>query len=286
MPTRQPTADLDPYFRDLGMHPILNRDEEVALARRFQAGDKAAGQNLVTANLRLVVKIAKAYRTRGISLDDLIQEGNLGLMAAVAKFDPERGVRLISYAVFYIKAQIRAFLLRSWSLVKMGTTQEERQLFFALKKQETRPTAESWEALAVQLGVEVSRVQEMSRRVALRDQSLESPVTDGAVTPLIDRVADLAAPQDELLAEAEEAQLHSRRLHVALNHLDGRERLILQAHLMEDEPRPLRVLAGTLGISRERVRQLEARACAKLAEELGAELSCGVSARLPSRRAA
>jgi RNA polymerase sigma-32 factor len=267
MASRQTTTDLDQYFRDIGRHRVLNREEEVALALRFRAGDKAAGQQLVTANLRLVVKIAKAYQSQGVGLADLIQEGNLGLMTAVSKFDPDRGVRLISYAAFWIKANLRAYLLRTWSLVKIGTTQEDRQLFFALRKRDRQAT--SSEALSEELGVELSRVEQMTGRLKLRDQSLDATTAEGSETPLLDRVVDAnATRQDDLLSDLQEERNQRRDVRAALNRLDRRERFILQAHLMADQPKPLRVLAGKLSISRERVRQLEVRACSKMAKAL------------------
>jgi RNA polymerase sigma-32 factor len=270
MESRRKTLELGAYSRDIGRHRVLSREEEIALARRFRAGDKDAGQALVTANLRLVVKIAGSYRSYGAGFADLVQEGNLGLIAAVKKFDPERGVRLISYAVYWIKATIRAYLLRSWSIVKMGGTLEERQLFFALRKHEQQSADESLEPLSHQLGVELSRVQTMKSRLTLRDRSLDGPTTSGSPTAAVDRVVSDAAPPDELLGDAEEAQIRRRTVQAALANLDRRERFIVRSHLMVDDPKPLRVLAGRLGISRERVRQLEQRACTKMIEALSA----------------
>jgi RNA polymerase sigma-32 factor len=263
--------DLEKYLAEVNRYPLLKPEEEQALARTFrETGDRRAAHALVTANLRFVVKVAAGYRGYGLRLADLIQEGNLGLMRAVEKFDPDQGIRLISYAVWWIRAYIQGHILQSWSIVKLGTTQAQRRLFFALAR--TRRECERLgaddaddadETVARRLRVRADEVRDVSRRMEGRDLSLDAPDPDGSQTHL-DRVASSAPPQDEQLAAAQE---HARtRLGVAgaLAVLDERERAIVEQRIMADDPATLQDIGARFGFSRERARQIEIRARGKL----------------------
>jgi RNA polymerase sigma-32 factor len=258
------------YLEDLSRHPLLTVDEEQSLARAFRDhGDRRAAHLLVTSNLRFVVKVAAGYRGYGLRLADLIQEGNLGLLRAVTKFDPDQGIRLVTYASWWIRAYIQAFVLQSWSLVKVGTTQTQRRLFFALARtrRELARAGSSEEDLdervARKLRVSTDDVREASGRLELRDQSLDTPVFDGGLTTL-ERCASGEDLQDERLSRARDAARLSRDVASALALLDDRERTIVEQRFMADEPASLQELGDRLGFSRERARQLEIRARGKL----------------------
>jgi RNA polymerase sigma-32 factor len=277
--TKADASPLDTYLRQIQRVALLTRDEEQRLARAFRdRGDLRAGHRLVEANLRFVVKIAFEYRRYGLAIPDLIQEGNLGLMKGVQKFDPDRDVRLVSYAVWWIRAYIQGHVLKSWSLVKVGTTQAQRKLFFSLARARreielltlgAKPDGEGTDAdlVAKRLDVTSSEVVEMEQRLAGRDVSLEAPVGDGTSTRL-DALGSGAEPQDEELARREEEASVARRVAAAIGRLDARERHIVEARIMGDGRVTLRDLGGELGFSRERARQLEARGLEKLRREL------------------
>jgi RNA polymerase sigma-32 factor len=253
-------------------HPLLSADEERALARAYRAGDGRAGHALVTANLRFVVKVAHGYRSYGLRLVDLIQEGNIGLMKAVQKFDPDMGIRLISYAVWWIRAYIQNYILRSWSLVKLGTTQAQRKLFFSLGRarreaERSGPDADRTRHMARSLRVQTDDVRHMEERLEARDVSLDAPVGDGGASH-VDFVASELPPQDEALSAAEEFRIVSLGVDGALARLDPRERYIVEQRLMADHPATLKKLGDHFGFSRERARQLEIRARDKLREAL------------------
>jgi len=273
---------LDQYMAQIKSIPLLNREEEEAEARAFFAtGDPRHAERLVLANLRFVVRIAHEYRGYGMRLLDLIQEGNMGLMNAVQKFDPDRGYRLISYAVWWIRAYIQDYVMRSYSLVKMGTTQAQRKLFFSGRKVkrelEQKGMDSSREAIAEAMGLKVSEVDQMEVRMARRDYSLDAPITvDDDGGRLIDVLpSDDATPEslvtDQLLHEARVSAVDD-----ALEVLDERERRIIGARDLAEEPMTLAELGKELGVSRERARQLEARGRQKIKGRLeqrgGAEL--------------
>jgi RNA polymerase sigma-32 factor len=279
--TRVPTASstLDQYLREINQVALLTVDEERSLARRFrQEGDKRAGHRLVEANLRFVVKVAFEYRSYGLRMADLIQEGNIGLMKAVQKFDPDKEIRLISYAVWWIRAYIQNHILKSWSLVKIGTTQAQRKLFFSLARtrheiERLTPGAGLEEGVDVnlvakKLKVRTSDVVEMTQRMEGRDLSLDAPVADGTSTHL-EFTAGAGEGQDVELAQAEEDALINLRVAEALGRLDPRERHIVEARIMGDGKETLRDLGHHFGFSRERARQLEIRALDKLRRDLG-----------------
>ncbi|HET7825409.1 MAG TPA: RNA polymerase sigma factor RpoH [Anaeromyxobacter sp.] len=273
------SSTLDQYLREINRVPLLTVEEERRLAREFRdQGDKRAGHRLVEANLRFVVKVAFEYRSYGLRMADLIQEGNIGLMKAVQKFDPDKEIRLISYAVWWIRAYIQNHILKSWSLVKIGTTQAQRKLFFSLAR--TRHEIERLtpgagldqegidvNLVAKKLRVRPSDVVEMQQRMEGRDLSLDAPVADGTSTHLEFTPGD-GDPQDEELARAEEEAIVHRRVSDAMGRLDPRERHIIEARIMGEGKETLRDLGQHFGFSRERARQLEIRALEKLRREL------------------
>ena len=274
---QQGHAPLDAYLADIRRIPLLTVEEEQRLARRFREGDGRAGHDLVAANLRFVVKVAFEYRAYGLRMPDVIQEGNIGLMRAVQKFDPDKRIRLISYAVWWVRAYIQNHILRSWSLVKLGTTQAQRKLFFSLARTR-RELSQTPDApggaveIARSLSVKPSEVEEMSARLERRDQSLDLPLEDDGATTRGDRLAFDAPSAHDVLATAEHQRRIGAGVHAALARLDARERFIIEQREMTEPPMSLRELGVHFGFSRERARQLELRATEKLRLEL-AELA-------------
>lgn len=269
-----PQSSLSTYLLEINKFPLLTAGEEHDLALRHrQTGDVEAAHKLVTANLRFVVKIAYEYSSYGVRMTDLIQEGNIGLMIAVKKFDPAKGYRLISYAVWWIRAMIQNFILKSWSLVKIGTTQAQRKLFYKLRQTKRALarylsgsdllTDADCHTLAKSLKVRDDEVQEMESRLKARDTSLDQPFhEDRSVTPL-----DLLASRDnqeELLARTEENEKVRSEVQKALTVLNDKERFIVEKRLMSDEPLTLQEIGNRYRISRERARQLEERAKKKI----------------------
>jgi RNA polymerase sigma-32 factor len=267
-----PTAGsgLAGYLAQIRRFPMLEAQEEYMLAKRWRAhGDSDAAQRLVTSHLRLVAKIAVGYRGYGLPMAEVISEGNVGLMQAVKRFDPDRGFRLTTYAIWWIKASIQEFILRSWSLVRLGTTANQKKLFFNLRKVKSKISAledgdlkrEQVELIAQRLGVAEQEVIDMNRRFA-GDLSLNAPVgEDGAAGQWQDWLVDEAPSQERIVAESQEFETRHTALNDALNVLTrGRERRIFEARRLADEPVTLDALAAEFGISRERVRQIETRA--------------------------
>jgi RNA polymerase sigma-32 factor len=257
------------YMAQIHRFPLLSREEEQQLALRYRReGDLDAAHTLICANLRFVVKIANEYRSYGMKLLDLVQEGNIGLMMAVKKFDPQRGIRLISYAVWWIRAYIQNFIIRSWSLVKLGTTQAQKKLFFKLGQARQAIQRLSGRAdaadLAEQLTVREAEIEEMSVRLAGRDASLDVELVEGEGYSLLDTLADQRRNQEELLIERETEEQLSGNVRQALTALNARERRIVHDRILAETPRTLQELADDYGISRERVRQLEKQALVKL----------------------
>ena len=270
-------GSLSLYLAEINRYSLLKVEEEQKLARRFAKGDFQAGHGLVTANLRFVVKVAYEYRSYGIRMSDLIQEGNIGLMKAVQKFDADKGIRLISYAVWWIRAYIQNYILKSWSLVKLGTTQAQRKLFFSLartrrelEKHNAGDGAIPVEEIARRLRVKPTEVREMEQRMGGRDLSLDAPIGEDGSSTHVDFVASGAAGQDEEVAEKEEAGMINARVRTALTRLDPRERYIIEQRVMNERPMTLKELGEHFGFSRERARQLEIRAKDKLKAELAA----------------
>jgi RNA polymerase sigma-32 factor len=270
-------STLDQYLREINRVALLTAEEERALARKFRdEGCKRSAHHLVEANLRFVVKVAFEYRSYGLRMSDLIQEGNIGLMKAVQKFDPDKEIRLISYAVWWIRAYIQNYILRSWSLVKIGTTQAQRRLFFSLARTRSeieRMTPGASEGavdpalIAKKLRVRPSDVVEMQQRMEGRDLSLDAPMSDGASTHLEFTPAE-GDGQDVELGRAQEERLVATRIAEAMGRLDPRERHIVESRIMGDGRETLRELGKHFGFSRERARQLEIRALEKLRREL------------------
>jgi RNA polymerase sigma-32 factor len=265
-----PVGSLDSYIDRVSQIPVLSKDEEVALATRFRTdADLDAARQLVLSHLRFVVHIARGYLGYGLPMGDLVQEGNVGLMKAVKRFDPTVGVRLVSFAVHWIRAEIHEYVLRNWRLVKVATTKSQRKLFFNLRKMKKNLawlSEEETQAVARDLGVEVSDVREMEQRLSARDMSFDpTPESDDeeSYSPAMYLPASNADPAIEVEREEWEED-SSDRLSVALEMLDERSRSILKRRWMTDDKATLHELADEYGISAERVRQVESNAIIKL----------------------
>jgi RNA polymerase sigma-32 factor len=274
---------LQTYMREVQRHALLTPDEEHALAVRYAStGDVAAAARLVTANLRLVVKIAYEYRRAYKNMMDLVQEGNIGLMQAVKRYDPYRGVKLSSYAAWWIRAYMLRFILNNWRLVKIGTTQAQRKLFFNLNKEKARLSAMGIEPthaeIAKRLNVEESEVIEMDRRLARSDASLDAPVgdSDDRTTTRLELLPAIDASPDRIAESAELSQILRERLDEFRKTLAGKDVIIFDKRLTADEPLTLQELGDEFGVSRERVRQLEARLTGKLRDYLRQSLGDAV----------
>ena len=265
-----PVGSLDAYIHAVGAFPVLSKEDEQDLANRFRdAEDLDAARELVMAHLRFVVHIAKGYTGYGLPLGDLIQEGNVGLMKAVKRFDPEYGVRLVSFAVHWIRAEIHEFVLRNWRIVKVATTKAQRKLFFNLRKSKKSLSwlsREETEAVANDLGVSAKEVTEMERRLSARDAIFDpSPDTDDerAFTP----AAYLPSPDADPATQVERTDWHNdatRRMSRAITALDDRSRHIIESRWLTEDKRTLHDLADEYGVSAERIRQIEANAIKKL----------------------
>jgi len=261
------------YVEDIQQFPMLEPHEEYVLAKSWREhGDHDAAHKLTTSHLRLVVKSAMAYRGYGLPISELISEGNVGLLQAVKRFEPDMGFRLSTYAIWWIKAAIQEYILRSWSLVKMGTTANQKKLFFNLRKAKSKISAledgdllpDQVQIIATRLGVTEQNVIEMNRRLG-GDVSLNAPIREGEDSDeWQDRLADESSSQESRLMESEEFENRSKALREALTTLNERERHIFEARRLADEPITLEELADEFGISRERVRQIEARAFEKV----------------------
>lgn len=267
---------MEQYLASISKYPLLNQEEEKELALRYKAGDQEAGKRLITANLRFVVKVALEYRGYGLKLQDLIQEGNLGLMMALRHFDPERGYRFISYAIWWIRAYIQNYIMRSWSLVKVGTTQAQKKLFYKMGRLRDLEEGEGnieerVKALAEELDVGVEEVEEMYERIRWRDLSLDATVGEEQETTFMDFLADFAPNQEERLADKERRQIIKRVVEEALGQLSQRERTIIEKRFMAEEPMTLQELGEAFNVSRERVRQIELSALKKLKQSLQKE---------------
>ena len=263
------TDTFEHYMVQVNRFDLLSAEEEYDLAvRHLEHGDTEAAHRLICANLRFVVKVANEYRGYGLRLLDLVQEGNIGLMMAVKKFDPTRGNRLITYAVWWIRAYIQNYIMRSWSLVKIGTTQMQKKLFFKLAQ--TRSAlrnltgSDQIEDIAQELEVNEDVVAEMSQRMGSRDTSLDVELTEGEGYTLLNTLADNSDNQEELLLALEEQQLNTARTSAALEVLKPRERHIIEQRILADSPSTLQELADEFDISRERIRQIEQNALIKL----------------------
>jgi RNA polymerase sigma-32 factor len=272
---------LSRYLAEIRKFPLLDPQEEYMLAKRWREHeDTEAAHRLVTSHLRLVAKIAMGYRGYGLPINEVIAEGNIGLMQAVKRFEPERGFRLATYAMWWIRAPIQEYILRSWSLVKMGTTAAQKKLFFnlrrvkgqieALEEGDLRP--EHVKTIADRLAVSEEEVISMNRRLSAPDSSLNAPVGGETESEWQDWLADDTLDQETRLAESEEMDERRTLLSTALDELTPRERDILEARRLRDDPVTLEELSVKYEISRERVRQIEVRAFEKLQEKMKAAL--------------
>jgi RNA polymerase sigma-32 factor len=265
-----PVGSLDAYIQAVGGIPVLSKEDEQALAVRFrEEGDLDAARDLVMAHLRFVVHIAKGYTGYGLPLADLIQEGNVGLMKAVKRFDPEYDVRLVSFAVHWIRAEIHEFVLKNWRIVKVATTKAQRKLFFNLRKAKKSLawlTADETKAVADDLGVSEKEVTEMEKRLHSRD-AIFDPTPDADDERNFTPAAYLPSPAADPATLVETADFNddaSTRMHAALNILDDRSRRILEVRWLADDKMTLHELADEYGVSAERIRQIEVNAINKL----------------------
>jgi len=264
-----PVGSLESYIQAVGRFPILTLEEEQRLARKFRSEDDVdAARQLVLSHLRLVVAVARGYMGYGLPQADLIQEGNVGLMKAVKRFDPERGVRLVSFAIHWIRAEIHEFILRNWRLVKVATTKAQRKLFFNLRgmKPTLNPlTSAEVRSVALQLGVKAEEVSEMESRLAGKEIALEPASDDEDTYAPIAYLADRSPQPPELLEAKQEESARARGLEAALASLDPRSRRIVEARwLRETDSATLHDLASEFKVSAERIRQIEAKALAKM----------------------
>ncbi|MGC8907561.1 MAG: RNA polymerase factor sigma-32 [Desulfomonilaceae bacterium] len=263
------TDGLKIYMSQIERYPVLSREEENELARRYrEQGDKKACDVLVTANLRFVIKVALGYRNYGIRLMDLIQEGNIGLIKAVERFDPDKGYRLISYAIWWIKAYIQNYIIRSWSLVKMGTTQAQRKLFYRISDlPEFKNVDDHYEnvtKLAEKINVTQDEVIDMAARLKAHDFSLDDLISDTSRESFADTLRDESPDQETTLGELQEKMDLKLWAENAIKTLNAREQYIVEQRLLSDSPLTLKELGKRFGITRERARQIERAALKKL----------------------
>ena len=273
-------SNLARYLQEIRTFPMLEPDQEYMLAKRWREhGDTEAAHELVTSHLRLVAKIAMGYRGYGLPVSELISEGNVGMMQAVKRFEPDRGFRLATYAMWWIRAAIQEYILHSWSLVKMGTTAAQKKLFFNLRKlkgqlqaiEEGDLSPENVKKIATDLNVTEEDVVNMNRRLAAPDHSLNAPLKIDGDGEWQDWLVDETDSQEIVLAEQQELSKRRKLLSNAMKSLNARERHILTERRLKDEPTTLEDLSKEYGISRERVRQIEVRAFEKLQRAIKAQ---------------
>jgi RNA polymerase sigma-32 factor len=296
LPVLSAESGLSHYLSEIRKFPMLEPQQEFMLAKSWrELGDRDAAHQLVTSHLRLVAKIAMGYRGYGLPISEVISEGNVGLMQAVKRFEPDKGFRLATYAMWWIKAAIQEYILRSWSLVKMGTTANQKKLFFNLRKAKSKISAlddgdlrpDQVKVIAKRLGVGEQDVVDMNRRLG-GDMSLNAPIRqDGDSGEWQDWLVDERDNQETILAEHEEFDHRRQALTDALSVLNDRERRIFQARRLADEPITLEDLAAEFGVSRERVRQIEVRAFEKVQEAVKSRVAAmeqpsAASTRLPA----
>ncbi|WP_445502473.1 RNA polymerase sigma factor RpoH [Microvirga sp. G4-2] len=283
LPVLANEGGLSRYLDEIRRFPMLEPHEEYMLAKRWREhGDREAAHKLVTSHLRLVAKIAMGYRGYGLPISEVVSEGNVGLMQAVKRFEPDKGFRLATYAMWWIKAAIQEYILRSWSLVKMGTTANQKKLFFNLRKAKGRISAleegdlrpEQVKQIATQLGVTEQDVVDMNRRLG-GDASLNAPLREEGEGggEWQDWLVDQSESQEQLLVEEEEGQNRLTALRNALSVLNPRERRIFEARRLSEDPITLEELSTEFGVSRERVRQIEVRAFEKVQEAVKKNLT-------------
>jgi RNA polymerase sigma-32 factor len=265
---------LESYLTKINQFPLLTPEEEFQLAVKYHKyNDIEAAHKLITSNLRFVVKVALKYRTYGVKLTDLIQEGNIGLMIAVKKFNPYKGYRLISYAIWWIRAYIQNFIIKDWSLVKIGTTRAQKKIFYKIgkvrKELESDPAnKKKYEILANKLDVSKEDVIAMEQRMSARDLSLDSTFDEDHELTHLDLLQDGRPDQEELVAQQEERRIQKRNVHDAIKRLSEKEMYVITNRIMAEEPLTLREVGNHLHLSRERVRQIESEALKKLKKEM------------------
>ncbi len=284
-------SGLSRYLAEIKRFPMLEPQEEYMLAKRWREhGDREAAHKLVTSHLRLVAKIAMGYRGYGLPIGEVISEGNVGLMQAVRRFEPDKGFKLATYAMWWIRASIQEYILRSWSLVKMGTTASQKKLFFNLRKAKSRISAldegdlrdDQVETIATRLGVAKQEVIDMNRRLG-GDASLNAPLREDGEGEWQDWLVDDSASQESVLADREETDTRLNALKNALRVLNPREKRIFEARRLADDPVTLEELSTEFGVSRERVRQIEVRAFEKVQAAVKADIA---RSQIPAARAA
>lgn len=280
LPTITPEGGLSRYLQEIRKFPMLEADEEYMLAKAWRdREDSEAAHKMVTSHLRLVAKIAMGYRGYGLPVGELIAEGNVGMMQAVKRFEPEKGFRLSTYAMWWIRAAIQEYILRTWSLVKMGTTAAQKKLFFNLRKikgqiqaiDDGDMTQEQVETISTKLGVSETEVINMNRRLTAPDHSLNSPMRADSEGEWMDWLEDETPNQETVYAENEELRNRRAMLESAMDCLNDRERHILTERRLRDDPLTLEDLSQEYNISRERVRQIEVRAFEKLQKAVKAK---------------
>lgn len=287
LPILSTESGLSRYLSEIRKFPMLEPQEEYMLAQRYREhDDRDAAHRLVTSHLRLVAKLAMGYRGYGLPISEVVSEGNVGLMQAVKRFEPEKGFRLATYAMWWIKASIQEYILRSWSLVKMGTTANQKKLFFNLRKAKSKISAleegdmhpDQVKLIAKRLGVTEQDVVDMNRRLG-GDASLNSPIRDdGDPGEWQDWLVDTSPNAEAIMAESEEYDHRKDALNGALGVLNARERRIFEARRLEEEPMTLEDLAAEFGVSRERVRQIEVRAFEKVQTAVKAQIAAQAAA--------
>jgi len=269
------SSSLDLYMAQISQFSILSPQDEFELATKYrEKGDIQAAHKLITSNLRFVVKIALEYKNYGVKLLDLIQEGNIGLMMAVKKFDPRKGYRFISYAVWWIRAYIQNFIIKSWSLVKIGTTQAQKKLFYKLGKVRRLLEAsqddhsQSYRTIAKDLGVKEEEIHEMEQRMGRRDVSLDLPFDENQELTRLELLSDDSPDQEDMLIRSQDSEIRRNEISKALDKLSEREKYIITHRIMADKPLTLREIGDKYQLSRERVRQIEKEALTKLRRDM------------------
>jgi RNA polymerase sigma-32 factor len=289
LPALQGEGGLSRYLSEIRKFPLLEPEEEYMLAKRWREHeDPEAARQLVTSHLRLVAKIAMGYRGYGLPVSEIVAEGNVGLMQAVKRFEPDKGFRLATYAMWWIRAAIQEYILRTWSLVKLGTTASQKKLFFNLRKaknkiqaiEEGDLTPEHTSEIATKLGVTEAEVTSMNRRLSAPDSSLNAPLRSDSEAEWQDWIADETLDQETRMAEREELGERRELLEGALGDLSERERDIIRARRLQEDPATLEELSQKYGVSRERVRQIEVRAFEKLQKNMKDALSTKRAATL------
>ena len=275
---------LESYIMQINRLPLLSQEEEFDIAVKYRKNnDLDAVQKLITSNLRFVVKVAFEYKSYGIKILDLIQEGNIGLMMAVKKFDPYKGYRFISYAIWWIRAYIQNFIIKNWSLVKIGTTQAQKKLFYKIGKvrkalESNQENEKKYEVLAKDMDVAKEDIIEMEQRMSSRDLSLDAPFDDNQELSHFDLLKETSPNQEEVLGEEEEKKILEGEVQDAMKRLTEKEEYVIKNRIMVDSPLTLQEIGTHLKLSRERVRQIESEALKKLRREMSGRVPLGAQA--------